>query len=88
MVNAVKDPKEQIRSFIGRHLRMEKLADADDIFATGYVNSLFAIQLVAFVESQFGLRLENDDLQLSNFQSVNAIASLVESKRGLSAKTT
>lgn len=76
------DTKQQIRDFLTRFFRDHKLADDEDIFATGYVNSMFAMQLVQFVESTFGIAVESDDLEMDNFRTVNAIAALVERKQG------
>ena len=76
------DTKQQIREFLSRFFRDHKLADDEDIFATGYVNSMFAMQLVQFVESTFGIAVESDDLEMDNFRTANAIAALVERKQG------
>jgi len=76
------DTKQQIREFLSRFFRDHKLADDEDIFATGYVNSMFAMQLVQFVETTFGIAVESDDLEMDNFRTVNAIAALVERKQG------
>lgn len=76
------EPKELVRSFILRNCRGQSLADGDDIFALGLVNSLFAMQLVTFVESQFDLKVENEDLDVDNFRTVDAIAALVARKKG------
>jgi acyl carrier protein len=73
--------QDQIREFVKRHLRGHDLQDGEDIFATGYVNSMFAMQLVQFVEQAFGMTVENEDLEIENFRSVEAIAALVERKR-------
>lgn len=70
--------RDSIREFLGRHLRMQSVRDGDDIFATGYVNSLFAMQLVTFVEKQFGITVEPAELRLDNFRSVDALVALVE----------
>jgi acyl carrier protein len=78
------DTKQQIREFLSRFLRDHQLADDEDIFATGYVNSMFAMQLVQFVEQTFGITVESDDLEIDNFRSVDAIAALVERKQGAS----
>ncbi len=78
------EPKQQIREFLSRFLRDHQLADDEDIFATGYVNSMFAMQLVQFVEQTFGIAVESDDLEIDNFRSVDAIAALVERKQGAS----
>jgi acyl carrier protein len=78
--------KGQVREFIGKYVRGHELADDEDIFAGGFVNSMFAMQLVQFVESAFGVTVEDEDLEIDNFKSVDAIAALVERKtRGQAA---
>lgn len=72
--------KQKIRSFILKHIRNNDLQDDDDLFGSGFVNSLFALELVLFIENEFSISIENTDLDLDNFRSVNAIASLVERK--------
>ena len=72
--------REQIREFVGRHIRGWQVDDGADIFALGFVNSMFAMQLVTFVETTFGITVEDEDLEIDNFKSVNAIVDLVERK--------
>ncbi len=73
---------EKVRSFITRSVRARELGDEDDIFALGLVNSMFAMQLVLFVEREFQVSVENADLDIANFRSVSAICELVRRKRG------
>ena len=40
-----------------------------------------AIQLVAFVEKEFGITVEDEDLELDNFRSIRAIDDLIARKR-------
>jgi methoxymalonate biosynthesis acyl carrier protein len=72
--------ESKIRTFISRFIRVLDLKDEEEIFALGFVKSLFAIQLVMFVEKEFGVVVDNDDIDIENFKSVNAIAALVERK--------
>lgn len=76
------DNKQKIREFVSRFIRGHVLADGEDIFATGFVNSMFAMQLVQFVEQTFGIAVESEDLEIDNFRSIDAIAALVERKQG------
>jgi acyl carrier protein len=71
----------RIRSFIGRHVRQPELADGEDIFASGLVNSMFAMQLVQFVERDLGVTVEDEDLELDHFRSAAAVAEFVMRKR-------
>jgi acyl carrier protein len=71
--------RQQTRAFIVKQFKHE-LKDDDDIFALGFVNSLFAMQLVMFVEKTFNVAVEDDDLQIDNFRSVDAVVDLVSRK--------
>ena len=45
-----------------------------------HIDSLALIRLVAFLESDLGIRVEDDELLADNFASLGAIAKLLESK--------
>ncbi|HEU4556705.1 MAG TPA: acyl carrier protein [Longimicrobium sp.] len=74
--------KTRVREFVSRFFRGHQLQDNEDIFASGYVNSMFAMQLVQFVESDFGVTVESEDLELDNFRTIDAITALVQRKSG------
>jgi methoxymalonate biosynthesis acyl carrier protein len=80
------DVRERIRSYIGRAVR-KPVGDADDIFELGLVDSMFAIQLVAFVESEFRVVAEREDLDIRNFCSIAALVAFVEAKRRLAGQS-
>ncbi len=83
-VAGVADPRPVIRAFLERFIG-EPIRDADDIFAAGHVDSLFAIQLVLLIEREFSMRVESRDLELDNFRSVDAMATFVLGKLGRGA---
>jgi acyl carrier protein len=76
----------KIHAFLNKFFKNFDLQDDQDIFALGFVNSLFAMQLVLFVENEFGVSVGDEDLDIDNFRTVNAIASLVEHKQAQYAK--
>jgi methoxymalonate biosynthesis acyl carrier protein len=69
-----------LRDFIADFVRVDAMTDETNIFETGLVNSMFAMQLLLFVEKRFAIKVSNDELDLSNFLSVNAIAAFVSRK--------
>lgn len=69
-----------IREYVSNHVGGLNLGDDEDIFATGYVNSLFAVQLVMFVETEFGVAVSGDDLDIRNFRTINHIDAFVAGK--------
>jgi acyl carrier protein len=77
--------KENIKAFLSQVTRGHQVNDDDDIFASGFINSLFAMQLVTFVEKKFAVSVEDDDLEIQNFRSVNSIVALIERKRALAS---
>ena len=78
----VDDSKIKIRAFLSRFFQAAAVAENDDIFALGFINSLFALQLVAWVEKEFEIQIEDEDLEIENFNTIEAIANLVARKNG------
>lgn len=69
--------REAIRSFILRSVQLNDLNDDDNLFETGIVNSLFAVQLMTFLEKHFKIEVTTEDLDIENFKSVHAAATFV-----------
>lgn len=76
------DIQSKVKEFLSRYFKSHDLQPEEDIFALGFVNSLLAMQLVAFVEKEFGIAVEDADLDLDNFRSIRAISDLVARKQG------
>ncbi|MEV6441230.1 acyl carrier protein [Amycolatopsis sp. NPDC051716] len=53
----------------------------EDYFALGLVNSLLALELVAYVERRFGIEVAVADLDLDNFRTMNRVTAFVLRKR-------
>lgn len=85
MKDAVSSVKPVIHAFVDRFFGDSTLEDDQDMFETGYVNSMFALQLVQFVEGEFGITVDSDDLELDNFRTVSSIARFVEGKKASTA---
>ena len=72
--------KDKIKVFLSRFMRNHELKDDEDVFALGYLNSLAALQLVQFLEKEFGIAIEDEDLDLHNFRTLNCMDELLERK--------
>ena len=77
--------KAKIKEFLSRFFRNHELKDDDDIFALGFVNSLLALQLVTFLEKEFGVTIEDEELDLDNFRTIQNMDALIERKTGAAA---
>ena len=74
--------KDTIRGFIQRSISVPQLDDDANLFESGIVNSLFAVQLMTFIEKQFSIEVGMDDLDIENFKSLNATTAFVLRKNG------
>ncbi|MCK4565149.1 MAG: acyl carrier protein [Verrucomicrobia bacterium] len=72
----------QVWDFLGQYISNTEIDPDDNLFTSGVVNSLFAMQLVLFVEKEFGIQVANEDLDIENFKSLNAIVGFIENKLG------
>jgi methoxymalonate biosynthesis acyl carrier protein len=78
---------ELIRQFIAGHVNGVPVDDDEDLFGGGYVNSLFAVQLVMWIERTFGVVVDRGDLDIAKFATISAIASFVGQKLTPGAQT-
>ncbi|MNJ37936.1 acyl carrier protein [Paenibacillus bouchesdurhonensis] len=73
--------KEKIRNFIESNLIVFEdeavFTDDDNIFQMGFVNSLFAMKLLGYIEQEFGITVANEDLDIANFSTLNSIVRLI-----------
>ena len=76
----VNDRKLEIKQFLSRFFNTQQLKDDDDIFSLGVVNSLLALQLVNFLEKEFGITIEDEDLDIGEFRTINCMDRLVDRK--------
>jgi len=74
--------KTKIRNFIKANLIIfdddVEFTDSDNIFEMGFVNSLFAMKLLNYIETEFKVSIDNSEMEISNFSSVNNIERLIE----------
>ena len=74
------DVKRKVNEYLSTILRNRSFKDDDNIFETGAINSLFAMQLVLFLEKEFEIEVNNEELSIDNFLTVEKIAEYVELK--------
>jgi methoxymalonate biosynthesis acyl carrier protein len=74
--------REAVRAFVSQHTKGVVVADDEDLLAGGHVNSLFAVQLVMWIERTFGTPIEGADLDFANIRSLSTIEAFVDRKRG------
>lgn len=76
------DIRETILGFFREKGITGDLGYDTDLFRGGYVNSLFALEVIVFIERTFSIRVPNKDISESNFQTIDSIARVVEKNVG------
>lgn len=78
--------QNQIRAYIQQHLVAAKggaeVKDGDPLLDSGVIDSMGILELVSFLESTFGIEVQDEEIVPANFGSIERIASLVTTKRG------
>lgn len=78
------DRKTALGEFIKNEImrnKNAKLNEDEDLLSAGILDSLAILQLVAFIEDQFGIKVPDEDVVFENFQSINALTTYLEQYR-------
>ena len=70
------DIEEALLNFLTERIKTTAAPD-QDLFKSGLVSSMFAMQLVVHLEEQYDIAIIGPELKLDNFRTVQAMTSLV-----------
>ncbi|MFP2932348.1 acyl carrier protein [Pyxidicoccus sp. 3LG] len=73
--------RERIRTFIVDTFFVDDFADDDSFLRKGLIDSTGMMELVAFLEQDFGLKLEDRELVPENLDSLSRVVAFVERKQ-------
>jgi acyl carrier protein len=78
------DSREKIRNYILTtlmHNPKYKLGDDDKLISGGLIDSFALVELSLFLEEQFGVSIDETDLNAKKMDTIQLIADYVESHR-------
>jgi acyl carrier protein len=73
-----------MKRFILEHFpssRRRTLENTDPLLESGLIDSMGVLDLVAFIEAEFKVTVDDEELTPDNFQNIARIAAFVEKKR-------
>lgn len=80
----------QLRDFITENFLYARpdfeLSDDDALLGRGIVDSMGVMEVVVFLEEQYGLQVDDADITEENLGTINAIATYVAARVGDSAE--
>lgn len=72
------DAGEVLEKFFRQKKPDAKLDRDTNLFESGFVNSMFALETVMFIEKTFNVKLGKKDITKENLSSINKMVLLVE----------
>jgi acyl carrier protein len=84
MIDPIPDT-ERLRAFIAANFYIpagQRLDETTSFLAQGIIDSTGVLELVTFVEQEFGIAIGDDELVPSNFDSIAALSEFIRKKRG------
>src|SRR5688500_13690912 len=77
--------KSRVRAFVQENFLYAmpdfELGDEDRLLERGVIDSMGVAEMIAFVESEFGIATSDDEVSEANYGSLTAIAGFVASKQ-------
>ena len=76
--------KQQIVEFITTNFLFDEtntsIGDTDSLLETGVIDSTGVLELVAFIEETYGIKVEDEEIIPENLDSINDITFYITSK--------
>lgn len=75
--------KTRVKEYIADNLLMgtgTEIGDTDSLLALGVIDSTGVLELVAFLEQTFGIRVSDEEMIPENLDTLNSIETYVQQK--------
>ncbi|MEP7311538.1 MAG: acyl carrier protein [Pseudomonadota bacterium] len=80
------DERRKIKSFILQNFLFTDddaaVSDSDSLIARGVIDSTGILELILFLEESIGIKVQEDEMVPSNFDSIDSIVSFVARRAG------
>ncbi len=76
--------KTKVKNFLLRHFVFDARAvinDTDSLLGKGIIDSTGVLELVAFLEGEFKIKIEDEELLPDNLDSLDKITAYIERKK-------
>lgn len=70
--------KDKIRAYLADTFSITDVADDASLIEGGHIDSMQALELAMFLDGEFGLNLDTDDMVVENFDSIASMDALVQ----------
>ncbi len=78
--------RAKLAEFIGKNFLVEfgeEATDSTDLFEGGFIDSFGFVELVAFIEKEFAIALDDDDLASEEMATLVGMTELIANRTGV-----
>ncbi len=79
--------ENKIRQFLAENFilseQLDQLGNDDSFLDNGIIDSTGILELIFFVEEQFGIQIDTSEVLPENFDSINRLIAYIQRKQGL-----
>jgi acyl carrier protein len=80
----MQDVQQRVKRFVMENFFVSdpsEIGDDTSLIATGLVDSTGMLEVITFLESEFGVRVRDQEMVPNNLETISRIAAFVERKR-------
>ena len=83
--------RDDIRTFLLKNRANESVrdfGDDDSLLESGVIDSVTMVDLLSFLESQYGIQIDDDEMTPENFDALSSIVAFVERQQARQQRAT
>lgn len=74
--------EKKVLEFFVEKRKADGLQFDTDLFKGGFIDSLFAFEMVVYLESAFGIKIPDTEINADNFRTINDITAMIQRIKG------
>lgn len=75
--------EQKITEFILQLSGLDNIDKNINLFESSILNSIAVLDVIGFIEKEYDISIEDDELDMDHFNSINALADFVSSKKNI-----
>lgn len=69
--------KNKIKIFLEKETQKQITSDSENLISANVIDSFAMMKLIGFVETEFGVKADMEELSPDNFNSINMISEMI-----------
>jgi acyl carrier protein len=79
-MDTIKELEKFLLSEVAIDLEKKSIALDEDLISSGIIDSMGILKLTAFLQQKFNIQIQDKDMNVGNFKSINSLKYFIETK--------